>query len=29
MEPEHDNIAQRVAAIIDPSLLWRVTWPNK
>jgi hypothetical protein len=25
---ERDNVAERVAAIIDPYLAWRITWPK-
>jgi hypothetical protein len=25
---EHDNVSERVAAIIDPYLAWRITWPK-
>jgi len=25
---EHDDVAQRVAAILDPYLAWRITWPK-
>jgi hypothetical protein len=29
VESKHDNVPQRVAAIIDPSLSSRITWPKK
>jgi hypothetical protein len=29
VESEHDNVPQRVAAIIDLSLSSRITWPKK
>jgi len=25
---EHDDVPQRVAAILDPYLAWRITWPK-